>query len=512
MPPLSPQAQALLTQFGKQPGVTPDQAANLQNVINGSPALTSQVNAAVAAGHLQHFALLPIGTHAGGTYNGATKTIDLPPYALSTPASPATFDSAELTFVLGHEVQHSFNHAAMQKAYAGFYTEAETAAKTSHDYTNAVGNLIFANRRDEAGAEVAGWNALVGMVKSKNPHATLADVYNASPRASDFVAMNPGPPQAHTLRPNLSVNPDLTMSPTAANIEGMGKNYFDKSPSITRLGHHGNSDYANYYGAYAIGVVSQMETKHAKPDAPSQITINMAQLHLSEKLTEENGINLGPGTPAPQRYFDSSTNPPTQHAFDHTFTSHTHIPIAAQEYERQRDIDHADRRNEPSGHDLSSMPEASSIQPGRHTPEDPGYQDHALLEKIRSGVRGLDQEVGKPWDEHSERLSTSALKLAVEMKFSAQDDVKVAFNQTGSQHPAGELLFVYREGRNASPDPAANRAYMPTMEALSQPAEQRYQQIEAVRQTQAEELQRQQQQVPIPGQSDPSQAPPKMSL
>jgi hypothetical protein len=98
------------------------------------------------------------------------------------------------------------------------------------------------------------------------------------------------------------------------------------------------------------------------------------------------------------------------------------------------------------------------------------------------------------------------------MKFSAQDDVKVAFNQTGSQHPAGELLFVYREGRNASPDPAANRAYMPAMEALSQPAEQRYQQIEAVRQTQAEELQRQQQQAPIAGQSDPSQAPPKMSL
>lgn len=46
MPPLSPQAQALLTQFGKQPGVTPDQAANLQNVINGSPALVNEVNAA----------------------------------------------------------------------------------------------------------------------------------------------------------------------------------------------------------------------------------------------------------------------------------------------------------------------------------------------------------------------------------------------------------------------------------------------------------------------------------
>src|SRR3546814_15374504 len=46
-------------------------------------------------------------------------------------------------------------------------------------------------------------------------------------------------------------------------------------------------------------------------------------------------------------------------------------------------------------------------------------------------------------------------------------------------HGARELVFVYREGANASPDPHANRAHMATSVAISQPADEIYRRIGA---------------------------------
>ena len=46
-------------------------------------------------------------------------------------------------------------------------------------------------------------------------------------------------PPTYAMKPNLTVNADLTMPATVPNIEGMGRNYFDHSGG---LGHNGNSD------------------------------------------------------------------------------------------------------------------------------------------------------------------------------------------------------------------------------------------------------------------------------
>lgn len=50
MTTLSPRAQAVLEQFGQQPGVTPDQISNLQRVIRNSPPLAVQIEAAISEG------------------------------------------------------------------------------------------------------------------------------------------------------------------------------------------------------------------------------------------------------------------------------------------------------------------------------------------------------------------------------------------------------------------------------------------------------------------------------
>ena len=132
-------------------------------------------------------------------------------------------------------------------------------------------------------------------------------------------------------------------------------------------------------------------------------------------------------------------------------------------------------------------PTPPAERPATPNANDPGHPDHPLLEKIRGSVRSLEHCIGKPWDEQSERMSASALSLAVANRFGPGDDVKVTLNRPTAQNAAGEVLFVYRDGRGASPDPAANYAHMPVAQALSLPSPERYEQAQAMRETQAAE-------------------------
>lgn len=336
MPTLTSQSQAVVGAFGQTPGVTPDHVRNLQQVLLGSPALTDQFNAAVAQGHLRQ--IVPLNNpHAGGEYDGQNKAVRLPLVPLTTKPGTGSFSVGEVTFVLGHELRHGFNHAAKTKAHQNFHEEAKEVARSPsaiHDYTQATGKLIAANRDDEASAEIAGWNAIISAVKRTNPHPTMDDIYREAPgRIGDFIEFDPSRTKL-SLRPNLSLNPDLTLSPTPGNIEAMGQNYFDKAPGKSKLGHHGNSDYANYYGAFAMSSAVQAERSQPPPRRgvdPPMITLDMNALRLSEKLMEENGIDLGRRT-QPMPYHDRSTVPASLHHFDHTTTTHTHVPIMAREH------------------------------------------------------------------------------------------------------------------------------------------------------------------------------------
>ncbi|HSX65366.1 MAG TPA: hypothetical protein VLF15_11605, partial [Pseudoxanthomonas sp.] len=323
MSTLSPQAQAIIRTFGSQPGVTQDQTSNLQAVINASPALIDQINEVVAQGNLKRIVPLT-NPNAGGEYAGANKEIRLPLTKLTTPPPSQQFDAGEVAFVLGHEPQHGFNHAAKAAAYLDFMKEAAQAAKTDHDYTDEIGKLLSANCRDEAAAEIAGWNAVVGLLKSTKPNPTLQDIFNAQQsRMSDFIdrSSSSAPPVIYTLKPNLTLNPDMTLDPTPANIEAMGQNFFDKQAKAlggsVGLGYHGNSDYANYYGAWPIQEAAKLERQHNPQPA---MAVDLSKLGLSEKLLEENGINLGANQQATP-YWDMSGKVPKAGLFQHTATT-----------------------------------------------------------------------------------------------------------------------------------------------------------------------------------------------
>lgn len=152
-------------------------------------------------------------------------------------------------------------------------------------------------------------------------------------------------------------------------------------------------------------------------------------------------------------------------------------------------------------------------RPAAPDANDPSEPDHKLLGKIRGSVRDLEESIGKPWDAQSERVSAAAFSLAVGSKFGPGDDVRVALNRPTAQNSAGEVLFVYREGRNASPDPAANFAHMPVEQALATPAAEHYEQAQAMRETQAVEQQRAQEAARQAQSADgPAQGGPKMQM
>ncbi|CAM4187188.1 hypothetical protein CR156_11310 [Stenotrophomonas lactitubi] len=455
MPTLSADTERLLTEFAGKPDVTTDQVDNLRKAIANSPALATQVDLAITAGHLQRFELLPADSNVAGEYVSGAKAIRLPASSLSTLAAPDKHDAAELTFVLGHEIQHGLNDAATERAYEQFDSDiADIAARDStHDYTQAIGTLLAANRRDEASANIEGWNALVGMVKTANPDATLEDVYNASTRANEFVRVQPGPPMTYTAHPDLTLNADLSMTATAANIEGMGKHYYDEGVS-SGLGPNGNSDYQNFYAASAISRACEEEAKNPAPDGISRMSVNMAQLGLQESLLEQNGLYLGKGTPPRQPYFDTSTSPSTLHYFDHTEGTYAHVPITAQ------------ATAAPSNEAQVALA---------------GGNDRALHDQIRGKVAELDAANGRSFDASSERLSASLLVLARENGLDRVDHV-VLSRQAGDVAAAQNVFVV----KGALDDPASLRASAATAEAAQRPVQESLDSLAIVNQRQAD--------------------------
>ncbi|TYT25542.1 peptidoglycan-binding protein [Luteimonas viscosa] len=126
------------------------------------------------------------------------------------------------------------------------------------------------------------------------------------------------------------------------------------------------------------------------------------------------------------------------------------------------------------GHAPARLPERAP------DPAHPGHPDHALLLRIRAGVRGLDRAVGKDWDTASERLGASLLAKAKECGFSGRDEIALVLNDATATLPAGALVHMERRGPYASADPAANWTHVRTADAVATPCEDSYRKAEAL--------------------------------
>src|SRR3546814_15798124 len=106
-----------------------------------------------------------------------------------------------------------------------------------------------------------------------------------------------------------------------------------------------------------------------------------------------------------------------QHAVRFTEASFNAGQIDLNQYELRNDQDlqrRPRRQQEPNqGFDQQ--------QPSRDTPEDPDHPDHAMLALIRAGVRNVDESVGKPYDDTSDRISRSLLAACQDLRAKTPD-------------------------------------------------------------------------------------------
>lgn len=344
---------------GQRHTVNQDMVTNLQSTLNESPVLATQIKDAVTQGHVQHFSLLGNSMAAGATYDGNTpqqdgtpKGINLPPLRLQTnsPANPqGLYNAQDMTFVLGHEIQHGFNDAARDQATRTFIQDISRQAQMHgpvHDYSDELRDYIQAGREDEAKANISGWNALLSREQQGNPSAGLPDMARIrNTRIEDFIIRGNSttPPQA---LPGLTFNQDGSLSQTPANIAAMGQHYFDRPSHVhaqpnqrpVGLGEHKpnpTADYPNYYGTWALEQIFAAEDRAnvSYQGARPQIAIDMAGLGLKEDLIEMEGLDLG-ANKVPRPYLDTSQIPAKPGHFHHTQDAsmghaHQHVPILA---------------------------------------------------------------------------------------------------------------------------------------------------------------------------------------
>ncbi len=342
---------------GSAHAVSPDMLNNLQDALNGSSVLADEVKRAVMTRNptngriLRSLDILPSDSGMGGSYSAVNRALNLPVSALDGTSRTNGFDPYELTFVIGHEVQHGLNASQAVNARADFIKAAQIMAETRvgvHDYTGLIGAYIQSGRDDEAKAEIAGWNALHSRVRQENPKLKLEDVYQAvRGRTDDFVdqtIVGRDP----LIRSNIHLNSDLSMPATPGNIAAMGENYFNRPPKAhlspddprtpMMLGPHLESDYPNHYAKWAIATAAWAEQQGVRKvhGHKSELAIDMDRLGLHEDTIERSGLNLGASTPS-VRYIDRSHGENTERRFDHTFSgpnANEHVPIVTSEPSR----------------------------------------------------------------------------------------------------------------------------------------------------------------------------------
>lgn len=482
--PLSPQANAIVEDFGRQPGVLPEHEQNLRRAIDRSPALMDEVNRAVKDGGLEHFQLMTDpNPNIAGQYDPETRTVEVQPFAIDNSNDP-TYQSARegLTNTLGHEVQHALNAKRIEQAQQTFekdLVQVATSPQHDHDYTKSIGNMKKENMRDEASGQISGWNADVSAARkefadAKHAPPTLEDIYKRNGNdASNFIdkGVDANGKSTYTLKSNIHLNPDLSMPLDDRNVEGITQNIL--TDRRLAMGPSGTSEYGNWYGVGLVGdaIKAERAYNHDKPAGQRPgMSINLAELGLDRKTLEQNGLELGADR-SPMPFSDKSTNPPTQSHFHDTRDNHQYAP------DPQKQNRGATQLNDPS------------------------HPDHGMYQQARGHVHELDRQLGRTPDQHSDNLAAATAVSARADGLSRID--QVALSQDGSrlfavQTPPG-MRDHFFDKQTSVPTAAAHTSMEQSSAQWPQAMDkyQQHEQTQAHSQAQAQQQQAQQQSGPV---------------
>lgn len=405
---------ALLSEFES---IHPSEGRALRAMLGNTPSLRSDVARAIDNGQLSAFE--PHSSPYGGSYNPDTGILRVPMGALAAAnmASPRDSHANMARVVFGHEISHALHRDEISQNQERFLMQIDTIARSAspHEYTAVLQSHSHKQRTREALDEIAGVNALATFIRDKNPTATLEHLYRALPEEMrSYIDRNEvDGRRVYTPKPGLTFSDDLRIDPgNPANVEAMGKLFFDAR------------DYPHRYGQRSLAQIGMAEDKAQRenPDRPlPTVYADLAAAGIDAR-------RLDPST-LPAGFVDGRAPEPTM-------------------------------RREPSA-DAPTAEARASIDP-------------ALIGKVRNAVARTETTMGKPWDEHSERLAASLSVLADRKDFRPTDDILVSFNFPVPGRASGEYVFVHRQGAGASSDPYANRAGMDTQQALARPAQETF--------------------------------------
>ncbi len=277
-----------------------DKRKDIEEAIASSPHLRQIMTEAVSAGTLEHIRIGVPGASEGGHYDDSKNAVYLSPDTFADPILKARPEKLldVITSTLGHETGHAlYADKARKEVYftAGSITDGIRAAGPGGEFdaTGLVSAYIRDARRNEAQAEIHGWDALASRIEYTNRAPPGREEMLRRAEASTG-CIGRDHKDVRQLATGIVLDSDMHMSDTRLpkagpiNLEPVAQCHFDQSGKS--LGTGGGANYTNYYGAY---LVQQLADDTRNWVNPPTIKMDMAKLGLDKAQLESTGLRLG---------------------------------------------------------------------------------------------------------------------------------------------------------------------------------------------------------------------------
>jgi hypothetical protein len=253
----TPDTDTLETMLARFSAAHPAEGKALRSLIDGTPELKARMVEAIDAGNLKGFTPVPKDLDDRGvraTYHAEQRVIRVPLGELAQSGNDRTIANA-LRCSIAHETEHAVHREALVKVADDFFAKVERISldKPPHDYTRPIAEYLQTVRPNEARDQIAATNVMAAHVLREHPGVNRAQfcryMYESAPQMTYLFEPVGRPPNVvYQPKSGIELGKDFRIAETPANVEAVGKHYFDKL------------EYRNLYGTRCIEMAARYET------------------------------------------------------------------------------------------------------------------------------------------------------------------------------------------------------------------------------------------------------------